>query len=74
MFDLPEGFTRECSQVPSHRRPVEICRLAFTGPNKFETMNATYNPEYAVGQWRDANNVAVSDTGGNVLGWREIVS
>lgn len=71
-FILPEGFTAVTDGVPSHDRPVLAIRVSSYVAAEFEVMTARYMVNYRPrSPWRDIGGDAVSDSGEQILGWRE---
>lgn len=69
---LPVGFTPVTTKLPSHDRPVLVIRrAAYTGCD-LEIMTARFMLDYRPNSpWRDISGDAVSDSGCEILGWRE---
>src|SRR3546814_377821 len=69
---LPSGFTSVFLDLPSENQPVLAIRLSGYSCATFELMTARYMPTYRPrSPWRDISNDAVSDSGSDILGWRE---
>ena len=69
---LPSGFTSVFFDLPSENQPVLAIRLSGYSCATFELMTARYMPTYRPrSPWRDISNDAVSDSGSDILGWRE---
>lgn len=70
---LPEGFISVEAGLPDHDRPVLAIRKSGYITCQFEILTARYMLTYRPNSpWRDISNDAVSDTGDQILGWREM--
>lgn len=68
---MPEGFTPATQGVPPSSAPVLALRLATSGSKRYELVTAIYDPERRFSQWRSIDGDAITDSGNDVIAWRE---
>ena len=70
LFPLPLRFNPVFSDLPREDVPVLAIRLSGHRCATFDLLTARYMPTYRPrSPWRDLSNDAVTDSGGEVLGW-----
>ena len=68
---LPAGFTSVDDALPTEDRPVLAIRKSGYITATFEVLTARHQPTHRPrAPWRDLSNDCVTESGGEVLGWR----
>ncbi len=69
---LPDGFISVNDQLPPTANPVLAVRESATVTARFEILTAKFDLAYRPhNPWLDLGNDPVTDSGSNILGWRQ---
>lgn len=72
LHPVPAGFISVFGAVPRENQPVLAIRLSGYTCATFELITARHMPTYRPrSPWRDISGDAVSDSGSDIIGWRE---
>lgn len=72
LHPIPPGFLSVLSALPDENLPVLAIRLCGYHCATFELLTARYMPTYRPrSPWRTIANDAVTDSGGDILGWTQ---
>jgi len=72
LFPIPAGFASIFTALPPENQPVLAIRLSGYSCATFELITARYMPTYRPrSPWRDMSNDAVTDSGTDIIAWRE---
>lgn len=70
-IQLPGGFIASTHTVPENDRPVLAFRKSGSTVCQYEIVTARYMIDYRPNSpWRDIGGDSVTDSGGEILGWR----
>lgn len=72
LHPVPAGFISVFTALPRDEKPVLAIRASAYVFSRFELLTARYQPLYRpLAPWRDLSGDAVTDSGTDILGWRE---